>query len=87
MVALEEVRPQKVVVQDETLSSWILADSWDWEEELCGWEKMPREKGKQLIKTAAADFADSILQMVGVGAALCKASWVLLTKGELSVGE
>lgn len=32
------------------------------------------EKGKQLIKTAAADFADSVLQMVGVGAALCKAS-------------
>lgn len=27
MVALGEVRPQKVVVQDETLSSWILADS------------------------------------------------------------
>lgn len=27
MVALGDVRPQKVVVQDETLSSWILADS------------------------------------------------------------
>lgn len=39
---------------------------------------MPREtyleKGKQLIKTAAADFAGSILQMVGVGAALYRAS-------------
>ena len=45
---------------------------------MCRWEKMPGEtyleKGKQLIKTAAADFADSVLQMVGVGTALCKAS-------------
>lgn len=45
---------------------------------VCGWEKMPREtyleKGKQLIKTAASDFAGSILQMVGVGAALYRAS-------------
>ena len=75
MVALGEVRPQRVVVQEETLSSWILRLGGG---VVCGWEKMPREtyleKGKQLIKTAATDFAGSILQMVGVGAALYRAS-------------
>lgn len=43
MVTLEEVRPQKVVVQDETLSSWNLADSWDQEEECVGGRRYPGE--------------------------------------------